>query len=113
MTVIRHALALAKQGMAVFPCRCRDKIPATAHGLKDATTDPKQIMAWWTEQPDYNVAIATGAISKIFVVDVDGPDAERELQRLELPQLLRRLLHEGGIYISSIQMRRYETLLAK
>jgi hypothetical protein len=83
--MLRSALSLAAQGIAVFPCRCRGKIPATAHGLKDATTDPEQISAWWTQQPDYNVAIATGAVSKIFVVDVDGPKAELELQRLDLP----------------------------
>jgi hypothetical protein len=83
--VIHSALALAAKGIAVFPCRCRDKRPATVNGLKDATVDSDQITAWWTERPDFNVAIATGAISKIFVVDVDGPDAERELQRLELP----------------------------
>jgi hypothetical protein len=95
MTMIRHALALAKQGMAVFPCRCRDKIPATAHGLKDATTDLEQIRAWWDLDPNFNVAIATGAISKIFVVDVDGPDAERELRRLELPATVEAITARG------------------
>jgi hypothetical protein len=93
--MIRTALALAAIGMAVFPCRCRDKRPATVNGLKDATTDPEQITAWWTEQPDYNVAIATGAISKIFVVDVDGPDAECELKRLELPPTVEAITARG------------------
>jgi Bifunctional DNA primase/polymerase, N-terminal/Primase C terminal 1 (PriCT-1) len=93
--MLRSALRLAAQGAAIFPCRCRDKIPATAHGLKDATTDPEQITAWWTEQPDYNVAIATGAVSKIFVVDVDGPDAERELHRLELPPTVEAVTARG------------------
>jgi hypothetical protein len=95
MNMIRHALALAKQGMAVFPCRCRDKRPATANGLKDATTDPEQIITWWTEQPGYNVAIATGAISKIFVVDADGPDAALELRRLNLPATVEAITARG------------------
>ena len=67
----------------IFPCRPRDKRPATANGLKDATTDPDMIRAWWQQQPDNNVAIATGAASGIFVVDVDGLDAEAALRRLE------------------------------
>jgi hypothetical protein len=67
----------------VFPCRPRDKLPATQHGCKDATTDPDTIHRWWRLEPQYNVAIATGAISGVFVVDVDGLDAEFELRRLE------------------------------
>jgi hypothetical protein len=67
--------------MVVFPCRPHDKRPATAHGCKDATTDVIAIQAWWRENPNYNIGIATGAISGIFVLDVDG--AEAALSRLE------------------------------
>ena len=81
--MIRTALALAARGFHIFPCRPRDKRPATANGLKDATTDPDIIQAWWQQQPDNNIAIATGAASGIFVVDVDGLDAEAALRRLE------------------------------
>ena len=82
--MIRTALALAESGFHVFPCRPRDKRPATANGLKDATTDPDVIQAWWRQQPDNNIAIATGAASGIFVVDIDGLDAEAALRRLEV-----------------------------
>ena len=81
--MIQTALALAARGFHIFPCRPRDKRPATANGLKDATTDPDIIQAWWQQQPDNNIAIATGAASGIFVVDVDGLDAEATLRRLE------------------------------
>ena len=74
----------AERGFHVFPCRPRDKRPATANGLKDATTDPDVIQAWWQQQPDSNIAIATGAASGIFVVDIDGLDAEAALRRLEV-----------------------------
>jgi Bifunctional DNA primase/polymerase, N-terminal/Primase C terminal 1 (PriCT-1) len=93
--MLSAALKLASAGLAVFPCRARDKRPATENGLKDATVDPGQITAWWTEQPDCNIAIATGAVSEIFVVDVDGPDAERELQRLELPTTVEAITARG------------------
>jgi Bifunctional DNA primase/polymerase, N-terminal/Primase C terminal 1 (PriCT-1) len=81
--VIRTALALAARGFHIFPCRPRDKRPATANCLKDATTDPDIIQAWWQQQPDNNIAIATGPASGIFVVDVDGLEAEAALRRLE------------------------------
>lgn len=95
IAMLHHALALASKGMFVFPCRPRDKRPATENGLKDATVDRDQITAWWTAQPDCNIAIATGAVSKIFVVDADGPDAERELQRLELPTTVEAITARG------------------
>jgi hypothetical protein len=54
-----------------------------ANGLKDATTDPETIRQWWLQEPQCNIAIATGAVSKIFVVDVDGLDAEGALRKFE------------------------------
>jgi hypothetical protein len=77
----RAALQLADRGLAVFPCRPLDKRPATAHGCKDATSDVITIQTWWQENPSYNIGIATGAVSGIFVLDVDG--AEAALSRLE------------------------------
>jgi len=81
--MIRTALALARRGQAVFPCKPGAKEPATAHGVKDATTDLGVIETWWHTNPDYNVAIATGTISGVFVADIDGVDAEAELRKLE------------------------------
>jgi Bifunctional DNA primase/polymerase, N-terminal/Primase C terminal 1 (PriCT-1) len=80
--MLRTALALARKGMAVFPCQPRDKPPATQRGCLDASTDPEIIRRWWCERPDCNVAIATGKPSGVFVIDID--DAEAELRKLEL-----------------------------
>ena len=77
------AIQLAAKGIHVFPCLTRDKRPATAHGYNDATVDLATISKWWRQDPDMNLAIATGSISGLFVVDVDGIDAEMELRRLE------------------------------
>jgi hypothetical protein len=81
--MIRTALTLAARGLHVFPCRPRDKRPATPRGCKDASKDPDMIRHWWGLEPHYNIAIATGSVSGIFIVDADGVDAERELRRLE------------------------------
>ena len=67
----------------MFPCRPRDKRPATTNGVRDATKDLDAIRAWWRHDHRFNVGIATGAVSGLFVVDVDGLDAEVELRKLE------------------------------
>jgi hypothetical protein len=77
------ALGLARRGRAVFPCLPRDKRPATPRGFKDATTDPDKVREWWRHEPNFNVGVATGAVSGLFVVDIDGLDAEAHLRKLE------------------------------
>jgi hypothetical protein len=81
--LLDSALAYAKRGLRVFPCRPRDKWPACAHGFHDATIDPNVIAGWWRGNPECNIGIATGEQSGIFVVDLDDADAESELRKLE------------------------------
>ena len=64
----------AARGWPVFPCQAGQKTPATAHGHLDATTEPRQITAWFGRHPDWNLAIATGAPGPdVLDVDDHGP----------------------------------------
>jgi len=38
----------------------REKIPATVHGFRDATTDERQITGWFGRGSGWNLAIAPG-----------------------------------------------------
>lgn len=69
--LLAAALAYAARGWLVFPCLPRSKKPATLHGFKDATTDPKIINGWWLGNPDCNIGVATGEKSGLFVLDLD------------------------------------------
>jgi KaiC/GvpD/RAD55 family RecA-like ATPase len=73
----RAALWYATQrGWAVFPLKPGEKVPLTKNGFLDASTSAEQIAAWWTDKPNANIGIATGEVSGIVVVDVDGPQGE-------------------------------------
>lgn len=84
MTMKDHALAYAQRGWAVFPLTPGMKIPiAGSNGLKDATTDPAIITAWWTRTPNANIGIATGKSSGVWVIDIDmkkGKDGAASLK---------------------------------
>ena len=67
------ARAYARNGWAVFPVQPSGKVPATSNGCKAATVDLEQVDRWWTRNPDYNIGVATGSVSGLVVVDLDGP----------------------------------------
>ena len=68
--MLAHALAYAAQGIPVFPCQVDGKKPLTAHGFWDASTDTAQIVDWWTQWPEANLAMPTGAATYV-VLDID------------------------------------------
>ena len=65
------ARTLAAAGVPVFPCVPGEKRPLTKRGFHDAGTNPEQVSAWWRRWPAANLAIPTGPVSGIEVVDVD------------------------------------------
>ena len=84
---LNQILDYARNGMPVLPihsiredetCSCDDpsckhsgKHPRTPNGVDDATTDEARIRAWAKKHPGCNWAVAAGAESGIFVVDID------------------------------------------
>ena len=78
MTPLDAALRYASWGWAVLPIQPNSKLPASAHGVKDASTDPAQIRAWFEGRPDLNLAVAAGRASNLICFDIDprnGGDA--------------------------------------
>lgn len=62
-----------KAGKHICGANCPNigKHPRTYHGLKEATTDAKQIKQWWRRWPDANVGGVTGEVSGLVGMDVD------------------------------------------
>src|SRR5436853_7839425 len=103
-TLLDAALSYAARGWRVFPCHTptavgsscrkdcgkdRGKHPRTEHGFKDATTDEATLRRWWSQFPDANIGIVTGAISGLAVLDEDsykgGDETRRDLERCYQP----------------------------
>lgn len=80
--LLDEALALASAGVPVFACVPDGKTPAVDGGFHAATDDLEQVRAWWTENPDYNIGVPTGAASGHDVLDVD-PGGQEALEALE------------------------------
>jgi hypothetical protein len=104
---IQAALDYVRRGWPVFPTRVLQngrKVPLTEHGFHEATLDPVRIEAWWVRWPDALIAIATGMISRVIVLDIDrkhgidGFHALAELGQSILPDT--PLVHSpsGGLH---------------
>lgn len=119
---IDAAVIYARRGWAVFPCHspapgaggctCRaadcgspGKHPRVAGGLKSATTDELQVKLWWGHWPSANVAIRTGEVSGLVVLDIDpehGGEASLEAvieRRGALPACRTVRTGSGGLHL--------------
>ncbi len=65
-----HSIA-AKGGCTCGNAQCSSagKHPRTKNGVKDATKNYGQVLAWWQEDPHANIGIATG--NGLLVIDID------------------------------------------
>lgn len=83
----RHVFLLGRSKRPVANCpHCRDAGPQhdrescaclTCHGVYAATTDPQRIRAMLTTHPTGLLAIRTGTVSNLLVVDIDPRNGGR------------------------------------
>ena len=83
------ALDYAARKLAVFPLVEGGKTPLTLHGCLDASTDPEQIRAWWTQWPTANIGMATGPINDLTVIDEDRNPAKRKVGEATMAALVK------------------------
>ena len=83
MSLLDAAIRYVSLGLRPFALRPQAKIPATEHGCLDASDDVAALRAQWQGVPDRNVGLATGALSGVLVLDVDGPEGSASLAALE------------------------------
>jgi len=102
MTPLEAALALAAQGLAVFPMQVKTKRPACAHGVRDATRDAATVRRWFA-RPGVVPAIATGEPSGLAVLDIDrqhGGGTWWQANRQRLPATWTWRSRSGGLHLA-------------
>jgi hypothetical protein len=112
-SALSHALAYARMGWEVLPCRPVDQVyggraykaksPYTDHGMKDATTNPRMIEWWWGRRPDALIGVRPAP--GLVVLDVDprngGDESLRALldRHGPLPETATARTGGGGWHI--------------
>jgi hypothetical protein len=94
-------------GLAVLPVAADCRRPLTKHGCKDAAKGAQAVCDLWRHHPGANIAVACGAISGAFVLDVDlkhgvdGAATMRDLlsQHRPLPLTWRTVTPSGGRHV--------------
>lgn len=79
--MLETAIRYMDRGWAVFPVN--GKVPATLHGLNDASTDPRMAGIWYERHPDRGIALATGKASGVWVLDLDGEQGKQAFRDLQ------------------------------
>jgi Bifunctional DNA primase/polymerase, N-terminal len=82
----------------VFPCD-KDKRPFTAHGFKDASTDPDLIRKWWTCWSYALIGVPTGLKFCLVDIDLQHREAQEWYGRAKLPETRTHITRSGGRHI--------------
>jgi len=100
------ALEYLARGWSVVPVRAREKRPLLAWQIyQQRYPTAADLRAWFARWPEANVAIVTGAVSGLVVVDVDRQhNGEQSLARLErehgpLPRTVEAMSGGGGRHL--------------
>ena len=92
-----------KFGWPVFPCVPMRKVPATPNGFHSASSNPAQVNAWWSSNPNCNIGLPPGRAGYIVInVDVKhgspGMSTAAALGILDIPTLTA-VTPNGGLHL--------------
>jgi hypothetical protein len=75
-TKLEAALEYLERGWSVIPIKPEGKRPAIKwREYQERHPTHEEVEQWWTQWPDYDIALITGEISGVVVVDCDNEDA--------------------------------------
>lgn len=95
MNLLQDALQYAKLGYSIVPVTPGEKAPPLVdwQAYQDTPANATQIRAWWNKTPTANIAIVTGRISGLTVIDLDGAKGRESFRTSLDNQLPSTLVH--------------------
>lgn len=98
-STISSATQYLSRGWSVIPIQPGDKRPALGswEQYQHRRATESEARRWWAERA-YNVAVVTGQISGLIVLDVDGPKGREALAGLALPPTPTVMTGKGWHY---------------
>jgi P4 family phage/plasmid primase-like protien len=77
--LVEAALQYQEKGWSVIPCNEDKKSLVMWAEYQTNKAGPEQIRNWWNKWPNANVGVLLGNVSNLTRIDVDGSDAETQL----------------------------------
>ena len=97
MNTLDAALLYHSLGWSICPCPPRTKHPAMPWKLfQEHRAQIQDVYKWWKRTQ--NIAVITGSISRIIVMDVDGPEGLATIAGRELPPTPCVRTGSGGLH---------------
>jgi hypothetical protein len=106
LTTEQAALEYLNRGWSVIPIREKAKRPAVPwKKYQGECVSERTLHDWFSRKPEYNVAIVTGALSGLVVLDIDprhgGKDSLKNLESEHgmLPPTMESITGGGGRHV--------------
>ena len=99
MSFIEQADEYRGLGFCIMPLKKRDKKPMLPwEKWKDSKPSDKAVESWKRDFSDCNIAIITGKVSNLVVLDIDGPEGEEAIKGKHLPPTMIAKTGKGRHY---------------
>src|SRR5687767_1306672 len=84
-TPYSSALSYLRQGLSIFPLAAKEKKPPSQfkwERFQHALPTEEEVNALFGVADDINIAIATGAVSRLLAFDIDGDTAKSHVENV-------------------------------
>ena len=84
-TKLDAAMEYLERGWSIIPIRPETKRPAIKwREYQTRQPTEEEVERWWTQWPDYDIALVTGEISGVLVVDCDNEESQLAAEEAEM-----------------------------
>lgn len=97
--MLNHAIEYLRRGWSIIPIAAGGKTsPIRWKDHQTRQAGEEEVRSWFKKWPDAGLAIVTGGISGLVVLDVDGADGANSIKDKELPPTLCVKTSQGAHY---------------